>query len=439
MKKAIVIATLFASVICSSLISSVAVADCGKMMVYPYRWRYRPQPPRQPMIYIVGNGNQIQVTNNGPSANNSNGLYATVVGNGNQVQVTNNPGTRPQLPKKCPWANQPQQPVQQTPGFQETPAQPDTSWLQDNSTQAGASAQTGNNSPVQQSGVKWDFETAIDSDNQISSLGTFEESSQRAVIAWNGFEDQRGEETLILTTNEKSRAGEDIPMLSVLPLPGMVLAIEEADPEVFNNARKLLYSKYPADEITYMGVIFEKKIGAHNIFVWELDNIETFKKEVNAYIAYRYNFTAAPLIDKKTEQTIGEYFKRGFRYFAFDLTEVKKEGADKVAISYRFKSERAYYPLQISAVGGTTTDTDVELIIISPRELALTGAVKVGDKGFSWTGNRSVNFTMAEVQGLDPQLAKVFGNSSANVTAREYIFSGTLNKFKNDFTARNAK
>ncbi len=379
MKRFVVISTLVAAFICSVLVSRVALAD-GKMMIYPYKWRSRPQSACQPLINIKVNNRDW-----------------------NLGHVINKPEICPELPRN--WIARPAPETSET-DLVEIP-------------------------PVPQI-VQNHF---IDNFDILS--GTFKESSQRAIIAWNGYEDDRGEETLILTTNEKSRVGEDIPMLSVMPLPGRPIDIQVVDPNIFLKTRKLLYSKLPPSEVVPISYYeYQRIISPHNIFVLKLDNIDDFKREVTAYVAKTYNNEAAALIDAKTEKIVGEYFKRGFRYFAFDLTEVRENSSDKAAIIYRFKSRFVYFPLQISGVGGTDSRTYVDLIIMTPGLIQNTGVVKIGkEKNDARITDKSVAFSMDEVAGINPELAAVF-KSVHEVKVREVVFEGKLNGYNGDFTAK---
>ena len=427
-----VLAALVATIVCSCLVSSVSYADCGKMMIYRYPWRRQVQPPPQPSKKVIVI-NVIQ----GPGSNSNINL--------NVNELINNPQLPPPpatlIPRDCPPpATKPIPYNEYSTVNNNQVGQFDNSVNQvgqfDNSVN-----QVNDHSPniSNNRGTVNFVENNIDN-NGIAGFGTFKESGQRAGIAWNGYEDERGEETLILTTNEVSATGQDMAMLSVLPLPGAPLDISEADPEIFNKTRDLLYSKLPSDATAGFGrVVFNRKIGAHNIFVWELDDIDAFKREVTAYVAKTYNNEAAALIDSRTEKIVGEYFKRGFRYFAFDLTLVKDKPANKVAIAYRFKSSRVYFPLQISQVGAASSKTTVDLIVMSPGKIVTTGAVVTGNRREDAvvTGHTSVDFTMDEVEGLNPELAKVFGNRLNSVKVREYIFRGDLNGYNNDFTCRN--
>jgi hypothetical protein len=230
-------------------------------------------------------------------------------------------------------------------------------------------------------------------------------------------------------------------MLSVLPLPGEPLEIERANARSFVEAKIILHKKLiQKGTSSEYGVVMHKKIGSHNIFVWELDNIDTFKEEVTAYVADKYNNAATALITDKTLKTVKQYFDKGFRYFAFDLTEVNTEVRTKEAIAYRFKSTYAYYPLAISAIGGTGRSV-VDLVVMTPGQIRLSKdfeqEAKSKDVTVRWVGNTSVNFTMDEVQSLDSKLSKVFNSNGLNsVIVRNFIFAiKDIGNFNADFGA----
>ena len=279
----------------------------------------------------------------------------------------------------------------------------------------------------------------------------FLEGQQQAVIAWNGKTDEKGEQTLILTTNEKSNTGEDMAMLSVLPLPGKPLSVERANAKVFVETKMLLDKKIlegggSGGDGTSFGVMMTAKIGSHNIFVWEMEDISKFKDDVCNYIADVYGGEATALVTDKALEIVKRYHDRGFRYFAFDLTEVKKEGSTKEAIAYRFQSTFAYYPLEISGIGGTGGGL-IDLIVMTPGNINLDGALKDAKKDaerhvipngyFYLLGDRTVDFKMDEVKALDPSLSGVFDGSGLNsVRARDFLIrADDIGAFKQDFVA----
>ena len=282
----------------------------------------------------------------------------------------------------------------------------------------------------------------------IATLGYFNEPEQQAVISWNGYCDENGRETLILTTNEEiSTPGATSYLLSVLPLPGPPESVEPANPESFVVAKSLFLSKTPTpmNSITEAGVVLTAKIGAHNIFVWELEDVETFQSDVQAWVANEFGGQAAAYITDETMSVLQYYIDRGFMYLAFDLTEVG-EISTKAAIAYTFTSPFVYYPLVISQIGGTADFTKVDLIIITPGSLkpGRNSAIQKffppeepapGKDEATLERGGTVEFTIDEVRGIDEHL-DVFDDDDTELTVRNITFNDELNSFTKDFVLK---
>jgi hypothetical protein len=401
MKKKLVTFTILLAFAVSTIVPASVLADCGKMVIYVFKVKPR-KPPRKPFIYCppeipreeLGNlygNNPYQVPNYGQNGQQKQEQQQSLNNsNKNLLNLDINVGSVPPP-------------------------------------------------PVAQGG-------AIAYGNTTDA--TFSENNQQAVIAWNGKSDDSGEETLILTTNEISRTKEKMAMLSVLPLPGKPISIDRANARVFVETKILLDKKLAevtqkAGQVGGFGVFMTQTIGSNNIFVCELDNINTFKEEVIAYVADKYNNEATALITDKTVKTIQQYFDQGFRYFAFDLTEVGTEQTTKEAIAYRFKSKFAYYPLAISAIGGTGHSL-IDFIVITPGAINLAGAFEQGKEQAKpmVKANMSVNFTLNELKQLDPKLADAFKDSGlSSVKVRNFLIEADdIGKtFTKDFQAINAQ
>jgi len=257
--------------------------------------------------------------------------------------------------------------------------------------------------------------------------GFFDEEQQQAVIGWNG-----KEEVLVLTTNEKSLVGETA-FLSVMPLPGKPHDITHADKEIFKNAKKLVVSKLNLQGSgASLGLFMERQIGAHNLFVWRIDEKEDFATRIQAYLAKKYDGKAKALFTKKTLATIFEYYDRGFRFFAFDLVLMSPQVSTKEAIAYHFDSKFCYYPLAISKAGGKG-NTVADLVVFTPGEITRLDGVRKAE--ITLLGGKSVEISQPELVAIDSTLAGLFP-ADKPLRGRVLLIPGKLEAFTHDLVAR---
>jgi hypothetical protein len=269
--------------------------------------------------------------------------------------------------------------------------------------------------------------------DEVGGLGGnfVEEEQQQGVIAWNG-----KEEILVLTTNEKLLLKKGTAVLHFMPLPGKVKDIYRANRDIFKKAKTLVRKKLGVGVGGTLDVVFKKKIGAHNIFVWKLEDPKEFPRRVQKYVMDNFGKGAKAMITKKMFGVVTDYYNRGFRYFAFDLVLMKPEKATKMAIAYHFESPKsAYYPLVISSAGATG-DTFIDLVIFTKREVKSTKTKLGGGSEVTRLGNRSAPITHAELAGLDARMARLFDRGAALRGQIFQITDGKLQDFKSDFEAR---
>ncbi|MBQ9371938.1 MAG: hypothetical protein IJU03_07095 [Thermoguttaceae bacterium] len=270
----------------------------------------------------------------------------------------------------------------------------------------------------------------------------------RVLIAWNGKSDSNGVETMIVSTDEECKIGEATAMISVMPLPGKPIAIERANSESFSEAKRIINSRLPKKTENGEGPsapthrIVTQIIGSHNIFVLKASDVRDFCEQVKKYVERKYEGRASAWFDPDLLTVIDFYFQNGFRYFAFDLTEVGVL-KEKEAIAYTFSSKFAYYPLVINRIGGNNDFSAFDLIIMSPCELTPNGAVTeltppgkpaYGENQGTLAGGGCVSFSIEDVKRVAPSL-NVFDSGTKNVYAYNVTFEKRLNSFTNDFTA----
>ncbi|MCK4804300.1 MAG: DUF2330 domain-containing protein [Spirochaetes bacterium] len=199
------------------------------------------------------------------------------------------------------------------------------------------------------------------------------EPNQRAMIAWNGYE-----EILLLTTD--LYASESTKVLEVIPLPSEPV-VTEGDIEVFQKATYLINKKLaksaklsrsrskgekggeaekiePAGEIT-----FHEKIGAHDISVAHVLNSQGFIDWVDKYL--KSAGVENPKIPKELKTVIAEYLEEGYGWFVFDVVQLDREPKTNEALQYRFITDFLYYPLKITRT--EEGDTTIDLLILTPK------------------------------------------------------------------------
>jgi len=198
------------------------------------------------------------------------------------------------------------------------------------------------------------------------------EPKQDALIAWNG-----EEEILILST--QLAAEKKTKVLEVLPLPSEPL-VTESSREIIKKANQYLFDysfnevnniqrpltrsaldePKPAGEITQ-----EVVIGSHEIAVAKVIDSSGFVDWVNDYLKSQGNDN--PVIPPELQETVKNYIDKGYNYFVFDIIEVSEEANYNEAISYQFKTDKLYYPLEI-----TKSDkgiSEIDLIILTDQRL----------------------------------------------------------------------
>ncbi len=470
MKKSIIGAVLCVAALVILVQAPSANADCGKMPIVYHQWVIPVPPPPQPVVIVepavkpprksasknlIGEKNN-DVKNKQIQKAGRDVINATVNGNDNNVTINVYPGKD----SVC----KPDEKFVPLPSYE--PAVVDASSSQEAGTgfAQGSIVNVGhdwvttlnqenlekttdfyNQGLIQDSGIKDVVDVAANSIDE-SNVGTvaygddaFAEPEQQGLIAWNG-----SEETLILSTNEENLMGASGSMLSVLPLPGAPISIERANLDAFVTAKacvqKKIAEKKNAGEVQEYGVVYDTKIGSHNIFVWKIESGEDFAKGVQGYVASKYDSKAAALITPNTLKTVQWYCDKGYKYFAFDLTLVEAgQTATKEAIAYNFKAPNVYFPLVISKVGGAKTATTVDLIVFSKGSLNLAMEKSVQEQVNVLGGkDGTVVFSNEELKQIDENVAARFAGE-AEVKGREFIIRGTLDQFDDDFLAVSAQ
>ncbi len=265
------------------------------------------------------------------------------------------------------------------------------------------------------------------------------EPNQRAMIAWNGYE-----EILLLTTD--LHASESTKILEVLPLPSEP-EVTKGDIEVFKKAIDLINKKLaemfggpskpskgltkgieseymePAGEIT-----FHKKIGAHDISVAHVLNSKGFIEWVDTYL--KSAGVENSKIPEELKTVIAEYLEEGFGWFVFDVVQLERKLKTNDAIQYRFKTDFLYYPLRITRSEEGYTTIDLLILTAETDQYMFHGILKDRIDFL----HEPVPITLEEVKSINKDMYYLFWISfqESEMFLRIWTIKGELSSFVAD-------
>lgn len=192
------------------------------------------------------------------------------------------------------------------------------------------------------------------------------QSSQRAIIMHN-FE----EEVLILGSELK--ADRDTFALEFIPFPSEP-EVKLASGDPFREIEKLMIEEKGIElidtgvfkggtvETIPIEIKLSEKIGIHDVTVIKINDISGFIDWVKDFFSKKSVEISS---DFSNFYKIAEdYTNRGINYFVFDYVPVKTETRFIEPLTYRFKSDRIYYPLKTSNIIGG--EGIIDLIFICP-------------------------------------------------------------------------
>jgi len=243
------------------------------------------------------------------------------------------------------------------------------------------------------------------------------ESGQRAIIAWNGTE-----EVMILSTDLSS--DRPVKVLEFMPLPAKPTMVKQRTTAPFEVIQELIDAHAPvvaaqeamgrsaadnaAKAPAAVQVVFQQKIGAHDITVARTENMEAFVGWIRNFLAgrklkYREEYFA------RLRPVVQGYLDDRIYYYVFDVVELGKETKSIEPILYRFPSNRLYYPLRVSTLGSGRTHID--LFLISHMKLDIWGSATGFWSGF-YRGARDVpikfNLGNSDLKRIDPLISELF-------------------------------
>jgi hypothetical protein len=277
-------------------------------------------------------------------------------------------------------------------------------------------------------------------ENSYIPIKLFLSGEMKGIIAWNGKTDENGEEIMILESTEKSNTSKNEAYVGIIPLPGKPISVDRINKNIFNQTKIILDKKIPSlGQVG--GIVCEpycEEVASFTVLVLDAKNIDSFEKEVNSYIQRFYEHKICIYFQPNELKVIKNYCDQGFRYFALDIAPLLTRPVTKQPILFHFKSKFVYYPLAINAIGGTGRGT-IDLFVITPSFINLGGAFEQGKEQakLRLIGNKTIDFSLAELRELEPRLTKMFEPNEENrIKVRNFwIVSEDIGTFTKDFVA----
>jgi len=256
------------------------------------------------------------------------------------------------------------------------------------------------------------------------------EPGQRAIILWNG-----EEEILLLSTEIKTSV--PVSLLEVIPLPSEA-TVKLGDFETFMKMQRLLIDKVmwrvaSGGGVAGVGVppqaaeiTFHKQMGAHDVAVVHALDQAGFVRWVDEFLASKQ--AVNPKVDPAFAQMVQNYLRRGTNWFVFDTIQAGGELQSRQPIEYRFKSNRLYYPLEISTRESGKTRVDLLLVTREPL-------VELPTLRYAVKTENDVVVSAEELQQAAPLDWTEFMRNAPCTLKRVYI-KGNIRKMDADFVAR---
>jgi hypothetical protein len=260
------------------------------------------------------------------------------------------------------------------------------------------------------------------------------EPTQRALIAWNG-----EEEVLVLSTD--MRATKETKVLEVLPLPSEP-QVKKGDIKAFVRATEIINRRLglqrtkglftmgaeargarPAGEVT-----FHEKIGPHDVSVTRVNDATGFVEWVTDYLGKQGIREAQ--ISPEFRKLVEAYLADDFKWFVFDVVELKKELKTVTPIQYRFKTEELFYPLRITRLAEGRTR--IELIVMTTRLLRHFPGLSMERVRLL---HNPFRISKEEMAHIAPDIAKLFSGQD-RAYLRIWQCEGLLAEFHADLIAR---
>lgn len=240
--------------------------------------------------------------------------------------------------------------------------------------------------------------------DSIDSVMAYE-PAQRAIILWNG-----NEEILSLATDLSYRTSGVL--TEVIPLPAQPIA-KVSQREVFST----------------LASIFERHRGMSAEWQPAAPEGTLFNLRVAPVTTVTQNIPSRKVADPYAaiRPILARYQARGIGWLVFDDIEIRDYVQSFPPVEYRFRSDKVYYPLEISTMDHG--ETRVDLFVITQDKLT-----SFSQTDYPVQQLASITIDSAELKSLSPDWSTFMGAKS--VVVQHLRMVGDIRKMTKDFTAR---
>lgn len=238
------------------------------------------------------------------------------------------------------------------------------------------------------------------------------EPAQRAVILWNG-----QEEILFLSTDLGHRTA--AVMSEMIPLPAEPTVVKSGSLELFAKLAALgakygvsykdLQPPWPTGYMTNLHVT------TASLMRESFSGLAITKSLVREDIEYGHNL-------------VSKMQARGYEWLVFDDVALQKDVQSFPPVEYHFKSNKIFYPLEISV--NDYGDTRIDLVVITKERITV-----ISETDYPVIQVSSAMMSLSDIGTLSPGWAAFMG-SRPELAVVHLRISGDIRKMSKDLTAR---
>lgn len=270
-----------------------------------------------------------------------------------------------------------------------------------------------------------------------------DQSAQNAIVAWNGIEE------IIILSNDIESNGETT-ILRMIPLPSNPSEIKEGSFESFEKLVEIMNKKIVNIRSQWVGlgkglegapslpgveITFQKKIGAHDITVVKVNDLNYFLNWIRDFTKEKQLETKE--ISSNFKEGVANYLKRDIRYFVFDVIEAGAEKESIKPLIYKFNSDFLYYPLLITGISEVgESRAKIDLFIITQKDIVLPKVPSSYYRISPWFDSPGVSSYGYPIELTETELKEVsldiVNLLKENIKVSKVSFYGLFNEIKRD-------